>query len=92
MILDALETADRPREDPAKELAQLRKNNEPFLPLMCGKGNCYDNAMLETVFKTTKNELIWRTNFQTRRGAELTFGRDMEANDRRAEYLDQIRG
>lgn len=24
---------------------------------MSGKGNCYDNAMVETVFKTIKSEL-----------------------------------
>jgi putative transposase len=30
---------------------------------MSGKGNCYDNAMVETFFKTLKSELIWRTLF-----------------------------
>jgi putative transposase len=34
---------------------------------MSGKGNCYDNAMVETVFKS---ELIWRTSYQSRRQAE----------------------
>src|SRR4051794_34422018 len=24
------------------------------------KGNCYDNAMVETFFKTLKSELVWR--------------------------------
>ena len=33
---------------------------------MSGKGNCYDNAMVETVFKTIKSELIWRTIWQSR--------------------------
>jgi Integrase core domain len=42
---------------------------------MSGKGNCYDNAMVETVFKTIKNVLIWRTTFQTRVAAELALGR-----------------
>ena len=41
---------------------------------MSGKGNCYDNAMVETVFKTIKNELIWRTSFQTRSAAEFALG------------------
>lgn len=36
---------------------------------MSGKGNCYDNAMVETVFKTIKSELIWCTIFQTRNEA-----------------------
>lgn len=46
-----------------------------IIPSMSGKGNCYDNAMVETVFKTIKNELIWRTSFQTRNGATLALGR-----------------
>jgi transposase InsO family protein len=29
-----------------------------FVLSMSGKGNCYDNAMVETVFKTIKSELI----------------------------------
>ncbi len=33
---------------------------------MSGKGNCYDNAMVETFFKTLKSELVWRTIFFTR--------------------------
>ncbi|SDA32870.1 Integrase core domain-containing protein [Methylobacterium sp. UNC378MF] len=33
---------------------------------MFGKGNCFDNAMVETFFKTLKSELVWRTAFQTR--------------------------
>jgi putative transposase len=37
---------------------------------MSGRGNCFDNAMVETFFKTLKSELVWRTVFQTR--AEAT--------------------
>lgn len=33
---------------------------------MSGQGNCYDNAMVETVFNTIKSELIWRANYETR--------------------------
>jgi len=39
------------------------------------RGNCFDNAMVETVFKTIESELIWRTNFKTRSAAELDLGR-----------------
>ena len=42
---------------------------------MSGKGNCYDNAMVETFFKTLKSELIWRTIFQTRADAKHAIGR-----------------
>ena len=33
---------------------------------MSGKGNCYDNAVVETFFKTLKAELIWRSPWETR--------------------------
>ncbi|KPP83663.1 MAG: putative transposase [Rhodobacteraceae bacterium HLUCCA08] len=39
-------------------------------PSMSGKGNCYDNAAVETFFKTIKAELIWRRTWETRRKAE----------------------
>jgi transposase InsO family protein len=32
-------------------------------PLMSGNGNCYDNASVETFFKTIKAELIWRQSW-----------------------------
>jgi len=38
---------------------------------MSGRGNCYDNAAVETFFKTIKAELIWRRTWQTRRQAEI---------------------
>jgi transposase InsO family protein len=41
---------------------------------MSGKGNCYDNAMVETVFKTIKAELIWRTIWQSRHQAQTAIG------------------
>lgn len=37
-----------------------------FKVSMSGKGNCYDNAAVETFFKTIKAELIWRHKWQTR--------------------------
>ena len=37
---------------------------------MSGKGNCYDNASVETFFKSLKAELIWRQKWATRRQAE----------------------
>ena len=32
--------------------------------------HCYDNAVVETFFKTIKSELIWRTVFMSRSQAE----------------------
>ncbi|WP_417809799.1 IS3 family transposase [Thioclava sp.] len=42
-----------------------------FKVSMSGKGNCYDNAAVETFFKTIKAELIWRQSWETRRQAEV---------------------
>ena len=38
---------------------------------MSGKGNCYDNAAVETFFKTINAKLIWRHPWETRRTAEM---------------------
>ena len=42
---------------------------------MSGKGNCYDNAPVESFFKTLKAEMIWRTVFQSRHQATDAIGR-----------------
>ena len=47
----------------------FRQHN--FQVSVSGKGNCYDNAAVETVFKTIKAELIWRDTWETRRQAEM---------------------
>jgi putative transposase len=46
---------------------QKRLHQNSFTVSMSGKGNCYDNAAVETFFKTVKAELIWRNTWQTRR-------------------------
>lgn len=38
---------------------------------MSGKGNCYDNAAVESFFKSLKAEMVWRKNWQTRREVEV---------------------
>ena len=53
--------------------AELRRHGVRIS--MSGKGNCYDNAMVETFFKTLKAELVWRTMFLTRSEAEAAIGR-----------------
>lgn len=45
---------------------QKRLRQLGFKPSMSGKGNCYDNAVVETFFKTLKAELIWRNKWKTR--------------------------
>ena len=49
---------------------QKRLKQHGFKVSMSGKGNCYDNSMVETFFKSIKAELIWRNRWETRRQAE----------------------
>jgi transposase InsO family protein len=56
--------------------AELRKHG--ILISVSGKGNCSDNSMVETFFKTLKSELIWRTMFETRQQAEQAIGRTID--------------
>ena len=58
--------------------ADLRKNGISIS--MSGKGNCFDNAIVETFFKTLKAELVWRTIFQSRIEAAIAIGR----------YIDEL--
>jgi putative transposase len=52
--------------------SELKKHGA--LISMSGKGNCYDNSIVETFFKTLKSELVWRTIFMTRHDAETAIG------------------
>ena len=57
--------------------AELRRHGVRIS--MSGKGNCYDNAMVETFFKTLKAELVWRTVFLTRAEAEAAISRYIDS-------------
>ena len=45
---------------------QARLRHKGVVISMSGKGNCYDNAMVESFFKTLKSELVWKATFLTR--------------------------
>jgi transposase InsO family protein len=73
--------------------AELRRHG--VVISMSGKGNCYDNAMVETFFKTLKSELVWRTAFQTRARASVASahaGRTVYQTMRLASGLANSRG
>lgn len=42
---------------------------------MSAKGNYFNNAMVETIFKTIKSEMVWCTSFQSRAVVEKALGR-----------------
>ncbi len=61
--------------------------------LMSGKGKCFDNAVVETFFKTLKSELVWRTVFQMRVEAKQAIGRYIDGfynSVRRHSTLDYV--
>lgn len=39
---------------------------------MSGKGNCYDNAVVESFFHTLKSELVYHKTYRTRRAAKTS--------------------
>jgi transposase InsO family protein len=43
--------------------------NHAMLPSMSQKGDCYDNAVVESFFSNLKNELTWHCRFQARHEA-----------------------
>lgn len=45
---------------------------------MSRKGNCYDNAVTETFFKTLKTELIYQNNYKTREEARFSIFKYIE--------------
>ena len=69
--------SDRGSQYCSDDYRRLLRDNG-FVASMSGRGNCYDNAMVETVFKTIKSELIWRTAFATRDQASTAIGQYIE--------------
>jgi putative transposase len=65
--------SDRGSQYCSDEYQNILKNHGMEIS-MSGKGNCYDNSMVETFFKTIKSELIWRTVFLSRWQAERAIG------------------
>ncbi|GAN91768.1 transposase [Gluconobacter frateurii M-2] len=45
---------------------QQKLTEHKMTPSMSGKGNCFDNAAVETFFKSLKAELLWRQTWPTR--------------------------
>jgi putative transposase len=54
-------------------------NSIAAIASMSGKGNCYDNAVAESFFKTIKAELIWKTIMNSREEATNSIGKYIDA-------------
>jgi len=63
--------SDRGSQYACKEYQSLLKEHG-ILPSMSRKGNCYDNACMESFFHTLKTELIRGERFRTRDEARLS--------------------
>ena len=61
--------SDRGSQYCSNDYRKLLKDHG-FLASMSGKGNCFDNAAVETFFKSLKAELIWREQYETRKQAQ----------------------
>jgi transposase InsO family protein len=61
--------SDRGSQYASYAFRRLLVNNQ-IRQSMSGKGNCYDNAMAESFFKTLKTELIYQNKYQTRQEAK----------------------
>lgn len=54
----------------ASELYQLLLLKHGILCSMSGKGNCWDNAVMESFYRTLKVKLIYQNHYQIRRQAQ----------------------
>jgi len=61
--------SDRGVQYACSEFRKVLQENR-MIQSMSGKGNCYDNAMMESFFHTLKTELIYFRKYQTRMEAQ----------------------
>ena len=66
---DCIFRSDRGSRYCAYDFQKKLQAHKP-IPSMSAKRNCYDNAAVETVFKSLKAEMLWRQNWPNRRQAE----------------------
>lgn len=63
--------SDRGIQYACKEFANYLGRNELVTRSMSRKGDCWDNAVAESFFKTLKTELVYHQDYKTREQAEL---------------------
>src|SRR5690606_15455229 len=71
--------SDRGIQYACEEFVSVTEKNKQIIRSMSGKGNCYDNAVAESFFKTLKVELIYQNNYATREKAKSSVFEYIEA-------------
>ena len=64
--------SDRGIQYACEEFVSVLNKNTNIIRSMSRKGNCWDNAVAESFFKTLKVELVYHHKYQTRKEAELS--------------------
>ena len=64
--------SDRGIQYACEEFTTYVGNHKTITRSMSRKGNCWDNAVAESFFKTLKTELVYHNKYQTRKEAELS--------------------
>jgi putative transposase len=64
--------SDRGVQYACAEFTGLLGRHKNITQSMSRKGNCWDNAVAESFFKTLKTELVYHHNYRTRKEAELS--------------------
>lgn len=71
IITELLFHSDRGVQYACNEFRDLLNKNPLITRSMSRKGNCWDNAVAESFFKTLKAECVYQNRFETRRQAAL---------------------
>ena len=85
--------SDRGTQYACREFVEELNKCKSIIRSMSRKGNCWDNAVSESFFKTIKTELIHQNNYQNKREAEQSIAEYIEIYYnavRRHVYLDNL--
>lgn len=85
--------SDRGVQYACNEFKTALRSHKGIIQSMSGKGNCYDNAVAESFFKTIKSELIYQNLYQTRKQAYYSVFEYIEGfynTNRRHSYLENL--
>lgn len=85
--------SDRGVQYACEEFTTLLDSHKNITKSMSRKGNCWDNAVAESFFKTLKTELVYHHRYLTRKEAELSIFEYIETfynTKRRHQQLDNL--